>query len=91
MIFPPDEIFTAAEAAAELNRSAKQVRRYLAAGILGGNRKSGHWTTTALDIWRFKNIADEMLENWRRYCLELEERGEFNKLNENNNLEGSGK
>lgn len=91
MIFPPDEIFTAAEAAAELNRSAKQVRRYLATGILGGNRKSGHWTTTALDIWRFKNIADEMLENWRRYCLELEERGEFNKYNENNDMEDPGK
>lgn len=91
MILPPDETFTAAEAAAELNKSAKQVRRYLAKGILGGDRKSGHWTTTALDIWRFKNIADEMLENWRRYCLELEERGDVVKFNENNEVEYSGK
>lgn len=79
MIFPPDEIFTAAEAATELNRSEKQVRRYLASGLLGGDRKTGHWKTTALEIWRFKNIADEMLENWRRYCLELEARDEFEK------------
>ncbi|WP_068302664.1 hypothetical protein [Pararhodobacter sp. CCB-MM2] len=91
MIFPPDEIFTAAEAAAELNRSAKQVRRYLATGILGGNRRSGHWTTTALDIWRFKNIADEMLENWRRYCLELEERGAPKQFFENNGINAPGK
>lgn len=91
MILPPDEIFTASEAAAELNRSAKQVRRYLAAGILGGNRKSGHWTTTALDIWRFKNIADEMLENWRRYCLELDERETADRYSKNNGMEEQGK
>ena len=83
MILPPDETFTAAEAAAELDRSPKQVRRYLETGILGGSRASGRWTTTALDIWRYKNIADEMLENWRRYCIEIEERVSEEKLNEN--------
>lgn len=90
MIFPPDEILTAAEAAAELNRSPKQVRRYLERGLLKGDRSSGQWKTTALDIWRFKNIADDMLENWRRYCLEREERRELDKVNKNNELEDRG-
>lgn len=73
-IYPPDETFTAAEAAVELNRSSKQVRRYFKSGILAGSNASGQWMTTALAIWRYKGFAEEMLENWRRYCLEREER-----------------
>ncbi len=71
---PPDEIYTAAEAAVKLDCSSKQVRRYLKSGILAGSNASGQWMTTALAIWRYKGIAEEMLENWRRYCLEREAR-----------------
>ena len=71
---PPDESLTTAEAADELNMSERQVRRYLIAGQLKGSRSTGRWKTTALDIWRFKGIAAEMLENWRCYCLEDEAR-----------------
>lgn len=71
MIIRPDEVFTAREAAAEIGKSSKTVRRYLEQGLLKGSNRAGRWQTTALDIWRFKGIADEMLENWRRYCLDL--------------------
>ncbi|MBK1637319.1 helix-turn-helix domain-containing protein [Rhodovulum adriaticum] len=71
---PPDETYTTPEAANQLEVSDRQVRRYLSSGRLKGTRVRGHWTTTALDIWRFKGIADEMLESWRRYCIEYQER-----------------
>jgi len=71
---PPDETLTTAEAADELNMSERQVRRYLTAGKLNGSRDTGHWKTTVLDIWKFKGIEIEMLENWRRYCLADDER-----------------
>lgn len=67
---PPDESLTSADAADELNMSERQVRRYLKTGKLRGSCETGRWKTTALDIWRFKGIDAEMLESWRRYCLE---------------------
>lgn len=72
MIAAPDESYTAAEAGVELKRSERQVLRYLASGRLHGSRASGRWTVTALQIWTFHGIEDEMLKNWRAYCRETE-------------------
>ncbi|MGK7295354.1 MAG: hypothetical protein ACNS61_05900 [Candidatus Wenzhouxiangella sp. M2_3B_020] len=68
-LFPPDELFTAAEAAAELEKSPKQVRRYMESGRLRASRASGRWQTTALDLWRFKGVETEMTKLWLDYCL----------------------
>lgn len=68
MITAPDESYSAAEAAELLRKSERQILRYLANGRLGGSRASGRWLTTALQIWRFQGISDDMLENWRLFC-----------------------
>lgn len=68
MIVAPDVPYSAAEAGVVLERSERQVQRYLASGRLRGSKASGHWTVTALHIWEFQGIADEMMENWRSYC-----------------------
>lgn len=70
---PPDESYSAAEAAEILRRSERQVQRYLASGRLGGSQASGRWMTTALHIWKFQGIAEDMLENWRAVCRHSEE------------------
>lgn len=68
MITPPDEIYTAAEAGEILRRSERQVLRYLTDGRLRGSKASGRWMVTALQIWEFQGIADEMMANWRAWC-----------------------
>lgn len=68
MIVAPDETYTAAEAGLVLARSERQVLRYLDSGRLRGSRASGRWTVTALHIWEFQGIAEEMMESWRLYC-----------------------
>lgn len=80
---PPDAPLSISEAADELNRSERQVRRYLEAGKLKGSRSTGRWTLTALDVWRFKGIESEMLQNWRTYCIQLEARRENPNSEEN--------
>ncbi len=72
MIVPPDEIYSAAEAASELAVCERQVHRYLASGKLKGSRASGTWKVAALQIWRFKAIEEEMLASWREYCRAVE-------------------
>ncbi|MCP1169383.1 hypothetical protein [Limimaricola litoreus] len=68
MITAPDETFTVAEAGVVLERSERQVLRYLEAGRLRGSKASGRWMLTAFHIWEFQGIADAMMENWRTYC-----------------------
>lgn len=70
-MIPPDEPYSAAEAAAVIGRSAKQVRRYLESGTLRGSNSSGRWMTTALALWKFQGIETEMMAAWRDYCLAL--------------------
>lgn len=67
-IVPPDEPYSVEETAEILRKSGRQVLRYLASGALRGSRASGAWTVTAVQIWRFLGIEDEMLANWRAYC-----------------------
>ncbi|WP_371154123.1 hypothetical protein [Jannaschia sp. 2305UL9-9] len=68
MITAPDRTFTVAEAAAVLERSERQVLRYLEAAQLRGSKASGRWMLTAFHIWEFQGIADAMMENWRISC-----------------------
>lgn len=68
---PPDESYTAAEAGDILAKSERQVLRYLSDGRLGGSRASGRWMTTALQIWKFQGIADEMMHSWRVACSQF--------------------
>ena len=68
---PPDESYTAAEAGDILGKSERQVLRYLSDGRLGGSRASGRWMTTALQIWKFQGIAEEMMHSWRVTCSQF--------------------
>ena len=72
MINAPDDTYNAAEAGVVLERSERQVLRYLDGGRLRGSKASGRWTVTALHIWEFQGIADEMMTNWRAYCRLVE-------------------
>lgn len=81
MITAPDETFTVAEAGVVLERSERQVLRYLEAGQLRGSKASGRWMLTAFHIWEFQGIADAMMENWRAYCCLAEAEGK-NPLNQ---------
>ena len=78
---------SAAEASVLLERSERQVQRYLAEGRHRGSRASGRWLVTALHIWEFQGIADEMLDSWRAYCR-LVEAEDINSLNQQVNPDG---
>lgn len=67
-IVPPDEPYNVAEVGVVLRKSGRQVLRYLESGALRGSRASGNWTVTALQIWQYQGIADDMMSNWREYC-----------------------
>lgn len=87
MIAAPDEPYSVAEAGVVLARSERQVLRYLNKGRLRGSKASGRWTVTALHIWEFQGIADEMIENWRAYCRLAESEHE---ITENQTVTESG-
>ncbi len=86
-IVPPDEPYNVEEVGVVLRKSGRQVLRYLDSGALRGSRASGSWTVTALQIWQFQGISDEMLANWREYCRSDSIR---DKLQENQNDKDSG-
>jgi hypothetical protein len=71
MIMAPDETLSAREAAELLRKSERQVQRYLTAGTLNGERKNGRWQITALDVWSYQGIAEEMQEIWVNYCVRM--------------------
>lgn len=87
MMVAPDDSYSAAEAAVQLNKSERQVQRYLSSGRLRGSKASGSWTVTALQIWQFHGIAEEMLQSWREYCRTFEE---FEKAEEKQQPENTG-
>ena len=76
MMVPPTETYSVAEAAAELRKSERQVLRYLTSGRLRGSNASGRWAVTAMQIWEFQGVAEEMMESWRTYCLRLESKSD---------------
>lgn len=82
MIVAPDETYSVAEAGGLLRKSERQVLRYLTNGRLRGSKASGRWTVTALQIWAFQGIADEMMACWRDYCRAAEPAPEKSEQNQ---------
>ncbi len=76
MILSPDETFSAREAAELLRKSERQVQRYLKDGTLAGERKNGRWQITALAVWKFQGIAQEMSDVWVEYCVRMAQNDE---------------
>jgi hypothetical protein len=70
MIMAPDDTFTAAEAAPHLRKSTRQIQRMLNDGIVHGVRRNGRWTLTALAIWRYLGIHEDMMKLWLEYCTQ---------------------
>jgi hypothetical protein len=70
MIIAPDDTFTAAEAAPYLRKSTRQVQRMLNDGLVHGVRRNGRWTLTALAIWRYFDIDEDMMKLWFEYCTQ---------------------
>ena len=68
LITAPDDTFTPEEAAPLLRRSPRQVQRLLASGKLKGTNPTGRWSVTALALWRFLGIEEEMTNLWLEYC-----------------------
>lgn len=68
-IIAPDTVFSASEAADYMGRSTRQVQRYLDDGKLLGNRNTGRWQVTAMAIWRFRGVEEEMVSAWVDYCV----------------------
>jgi hypothetical protein len=68
MITPPDETYSTAEAASILRVSERQCARYLAKGLISARRPNGHWLVTAVALWKYLGIEDEMMRVWLDYC-----------------------
>lgn len=68
MIIAPDDTYTPEEAAPLLRKSTRQVQRLLASGALKGTNPTGRWQVTALALWRFLGIEEEMTALWLEYC-----------------------
>lgn len=68
MITLPDETYSTAEAASLLGVSERLCARYLADGLIRAKRPNGHWRVTAIAIWRYLGIDEEMMRLWLDYC-----------------------
>lgn len=67
----PDEVFTSKEAAEFLNKSPRQTQRLLSSGKLKATRPNGRWVISAIALWHYLGIADDMMRLWeRRGCAE---------------------
>ncbi|MBY6164163.1 helix-turn-helix domain-containing protein [Mameliella alba] len=71
MIVSPDDTFSAREAAEFLRKSERQIQRYLAEGRLHGKRPNGRWQITALSLWKFQGIEQEMQSICVDYCVRM--------------------
>lgn len=71
----PDEVFTSKEAAEFLNKSCRQTQRLLSSGKLAATRPNGRWVVSAISLWRYLGIADDMMRLWERRGYT--ENGEF--------------
>lgn len=68
MMLSPDELFSTEEAAEYLRKSPRQVQRYLKSGTLKATNRAGARQITALSLWEFQGIDQEMTDLWLRYC-----------------------
>lgn len=68
MMISPDEPYSTKEAAEYLRKSTRQVQRYLTSGALKANKREGVWQITALALWKYQGIEQEMTDLWLRFC-----------------------
>lgn len=68
MITPPDETYSTAEAASLIGVSERQCARYLADGLIRAQRPNGRWRVTAIALWQYLGIDQEMMRLWLDYC-----------------------
>jgi len=47
------------------------VQRYLKSGKLKGIRPCGPWQITALALWKYQGIDQEMTDLWIKYCCRM--------------------
>lgn len=64
----PDDVFSTAEAAVLLKKSQRQVQRLLEKGKLAGIRPNGAWVVTAIAIWKYNGIEEDMRQLWIDAC-----------------------
>jgi excisionase family DNA binding protein len=62
----PDDVFTSQEAADYLRKSRRQVQRLLTRGLLEAARPNGRWVISAVSLWRYLGILDDMMRLWER-------------------------
>lgn len=62
----PDEVFTSQEAADFLRKSRRQIQRLLTSGKLEAARPNGRWVISAISLWRYLGIVDDMMRLWER-------------------------
>lgn len=62
----PDEVFTSQEAAIFLGRSRRHIQRLLTNGKLEAVRPNGRWVISAVSLWRYLGIDDDMMRLWER-------------------------
>jgi len=74
MIVSPDETYTVADVAKILRKSSRQIQRYLDTGLLKGQRRRGPWQITAIALWKYQGIDQEMLDLWVTYCCRMAQR-----------------
>jgi len=65
----PSDVYTIDEAADRLNCHPRTVQRRLKSGALEGWNPDGPSTITALAIWRYLKIDEDMTDAWIKYCL----------------------
>ena len=75
MIVSPDETYSAREVAEILRKSPRQVQRYLDDGLIRGRRPKGSWQITALELWKFQGIEQDMMDIWITYCCRMSRDG----------------
>jgi excisionase family DNA binding protein len=68
----PEDPLTTAEVARLLRTSRRQVQRELATGRLKGVRHGHGWRVTRLEVWRYLEIEQAMLDLWLAHRRQIE-------------------
>lgn len=89
MITPPDETYSTAEAAHLLDVSERQCARYLKDGLIRAQRPNGRWLVTALALWQYLGIDQEMMRLWLDYCERAQDRDRQGNTNRSGSTEES--
>lgn len=76
MIVAPDETYSVTEVAEILRKSPRHVQRYLKDGLIEGRRPNGPWQVTALAVWKYQGIEQEMMDMWVTFCCRMAQSAE---------------